>query len=197
MCVNARVANVMTCLQDEVMNLIEKEGVPAPAPIEQRWTASSSANMSPAHDGSSPKTVRVELLSGLMFLSATSVCFRRKSRHSEYGRSHVFPRMSPVCLCRKLFSWVGIIMYLPTDDADARRRVTDAFLAYRDLCKTQLWDRCVGYGSSFVSACVKVKEHDCISKSEGHLPAFCQNRKMEVVKWLKEILLDICEGAET
>lgn len=35
-------------------------------------------------------------------------------------------------------------MYLPADDVDARRRVTDAFLAYRDLCKTQLWDRCIG-----------------------------------------------------
>lgn len=58
---NARVANVVTHLQDEVMNLIEQEGVPAPAPIEQRWTASSSASMSPAHCGSSPKTVRVEL----------------------------------------------------------------------------------------------------------------------------------------
>lgn len=34
-------------------------------------------------------------------------------------------------------------MYLPADDVDARRRVTDAFLAYRDLCKTQLWDRCI------------------------------------------------------
>ena len=47
--------------------------------------------------------------------------------------------------CRKLFSWVGVIMYLPADDADARRRVTDAFLAYRDLCKTHLWDRCVWF----------------------------------------------------
>lgn len=34
-------------------------------------------------------------------------------------------------------------MYLPADDMDARRRVTAAFLAYRDLCKARLWDRCV------------------------------------------------------
>eukprot|EP00752_Nemacystus_decipiens_P007727 g6908.t2 len=42
---------------DELMNLIENGGVPAPAPIEQRWTSSSSANMSPAHVSASPKTV--------------------------------------------------------------------------------------------------------------------------------------------
>lgn len=41
------------------MRLIEKEGVPAPAPIEQRWTSSSSANMSPAHASASPETVRL------------------------------------------------------------------------------------------------------------------------------------------
>lgn len=51
-------------------------------------------------------------------------------------------RRACVSVSLKLFSWVGVIMYLPADDMDARRRVTDAFLAYRDLCKTQLWDRC-------------------------------------------------------
>eukprot|EP00904_Undaria_pinnatifida_P005032 jgi/Undpi1/1659/HiC_scaffold_11.g05049.m1 len=80
----------------ELMSLIETEGVPAPAPIEQRWTASSSSRMSPAHDKKSPET---------------------------------------------LFSWVGVIMYLPADDMDARNRVADAFLSYRDLCKASLWDR--------------------------------------------------------
>lgn len=35
-------------------------------------------------------------------------------------------------------------MYLPADDMDARKRVTDAFLSYRDLCKAKLWDRCAG-----------------------------------------------------
>ncbi|CAM9159735.1 unnamed protein product, partial [Ascophyllum nodosum] len=80
----------------ELMRLIEEEGVPAPAPIEQRWTSSSSAGMSPAHDPASPETI---------------------------------------------FSWVGVIMYLSAEDLKARQRVTDAFLAYRDLCKTRLWDR--------------------------------------------------------
>ena len=33
---------------EEVMQLIEKEMIPAPAPIEQRWTARSKSPMSPA-----------------------------------------------------------------------------------------------------------------------------------------------------
>ncbi|KAL7573067.1 hypothetical protein ACA910_018754 [Epithemia clementina (nom. ined.)] len=33
----------------DLLESIEKEGIPAPAPIEQRWTASSSSPMSPAH----------------------------------------------------------------------------------------------------------------------------------------------------
>jgi L-galactono-1,4-lactone dehydrogenase len=33
---------------EELMKLIEKEHVPAPAPIEQRWTAQSKSPMSPA-----------------------------------------------------------------------------------------------------------------------------------------------------
>lgn len=34
---------------EELLALLEARGVPAPAPIEQRWTASSTAPMSPAH----------------------------------------------------------------------------------------------------------------------------------------------------
>lgn len=44
--------------QTELLRLIETEGVAAPAPIEQRWTSSSTANMSPAHDPASSETVR-------------------------------------------------------------------------------------------------------------------------------------------
>lgn len=54
------------------MCLIEKEGVPAPAPIEQRWTSSSSANMSPAHDGASPETVRIWMFENSATLPAPS-----------------------------------------------------------------------------------------------------------------------------
>jgi L-galactono-1,4-lactone dehydrogenase len=33
---------------ENLLKLIEKEDIPAPAPIEQRWTASSKSPMSPA-----------------------------------------------------------------------------------------------------------------------------------------------------
>jgi hypothetical protein len=34
---------------DELLRLVKQRGVAAPAPIEQRWTAGSTAPMSPAH----------------------------------------------------------------------------------------------------------------------------------------------------
>jgi len=39
---------------EELLEGIERENIPAPAPIEQRWSASSSSLMSPAY-GSDPK----------------------------------------------------------------------------------------------------------------------------------------------
>lgn len=111
----------------ELMTLIETEGVPAPAPIEQRWTASSSAKMSPAHDKNSPET---------------------------------------------LFSWVGVIMYLPADDMDARKRVTDAFLSYRDLCKAKLWDRydCVVHWAKLEKPRSKEEAEDTRARLQRRFP---------------------------
>lgn len=37
---------------EQVMGLIKKEGIPAPSPIEQRWTARSRSPLSPAFDPS-------------------------------------------------------------------------------------------------------------------------------------------------
>lgn len=37
---------------EKVLQLIKKEGFPAPAPIEQRWTASSRSPLSPAYSPS-------------------------------------------------------------------------------------------------------------------------------------------------
>ncbi|EXB93993.1 L-galactono-1,4-lactone dehydrogenase [Morus notabilis] len=84
---------------EDVKKLIEKEKVPAPAPIEQRWTARSKSPMSPA---SSP---------------------------SEDD----------------IFSWVGIIMYLPTSDARQRKEITDEFFHYRHMTQTELWDQYSAY----------------------------------------------------
>lgn len=77
----------------DLLALIEPSDLPTPAPIEQRWTRSSSALMSPAH--------------------------------SEQADD--------------IFSWVGIIMYLPTQDAEQREAITRRFAQYNALCRDKLW----------------------------------------------------------
>mmetsp|Transcript_3853 Transcript_3853/g.8408 ORF Transcript_3853/g.8408 Transcript_3853/m.8408 type:complete len:653 (+) Transcript_3853:104-2062(+) len=67
-------------LLEKLLTAIEDEHIAAPAPIEQRWSASSSSLMSPAH--------------------------------GERGGLH---------------SWVGIIMYLPSDDVKQRNGITNEF----------------------------------------------------------------------
>ncbi|KAI7750259.1 hypothetical protein M8C21_015968, partial [Ambrosia artemisiifolia] len=84
---------------EDVMRLIEKEEIPAPAPIEQRWTASSKSLMSPASSSSNDD----------------------------------------------IFSWVGIIMYLPTTDARQRKKITEEFFHYRHLTQARLWDQYSAY----------------------------------------------------
>lgn len=54
-------------------------------------------------------------------------------------------------------------MYLPADDMDARKRVTDAFLSYRDLCKAKLWDRCAGVSHHSRIALSVVSSYACFS----------------------------------
>ena len=69
---------------ETLLKEIEQRGIPAHAPIEQRWTCSSSSRMSPAHG-----------------------------------------------LPGELFSWVGIIMYLPVseseNDEQKRQEITHRF----------------------------------------------------------------------
>ncbi|KAJ7527041.1 hypothetical protein O6H91_16G033700 [Diphasiastrum complanatum] len=79
---------------DEILKIITKEGFPAPAPIEQRWTASSRSSMSLASSSSA----------------------------------------------HDLFSWVGIIMYLPTANEEQREAITKKFFQYRHATQKQLWD---------------------------------------------------------
>lgn len=91
---------------EKLMEGIEKYKIPAHSPIEQRWTASSSSLMSPAHgkpDG--------------------------------------------------LHSWVGIINYLPTEDENQRKAITDRFLGqYSDLVRS------VGKPTRTVSHWAKLEE---------------------------------------
>ncbi|KAI3471649.1 hypothetical protein Pfo_028299 [Paulownia fortunei] len=84
---------------EKLMHIIEKENIPAPAPIEQRWTASSRSLMSPAYSSSEDD----------------------------------------------IFSWVGIIMYLPTMDARQRKEITEEFFHYRHLTQANLWDQYSAY----------------------------------------------------
>merc|ERR1712153_171007 len=70
---------------EELLADIKKKNLPAPSPIEQRWTAGSSACMSTAPG--SPKS---------------------------------------------LHSWVGVIMYLPTEEEAQRKAITSSF---QDYCR--------------------------------------------------------------
>lgn len=69
----------------DLRDALKAANIPAPAPIEQRWTASSSSPMSPAY-----------------------------SKNPD-----------------EIFSWVGGIMYMPTDSS--REAVTRRFLDYRKI----------------------------------------------------------------
>jgi L-galactono-1,4-lactone dehydrogenase len=91
---------------EELQALIKKHNIAAPAPIEQRWTASSSSPMSPAH-------------SILLPHRADST-----EKREEEGK--------------EIFSWVGIIMYLPEDDLEKRKEVTTAFKQYGSLVEKHL-----------------------------------------------------------
>ncbi|KAL8493853.1 hypothetical protein ACS0TY_024861 [Phlomoides rotata] len=84
---------------EKLMKIIDKENIPAPAPIEQRWTTSSKSLMSPAYSSSGDD----------------------------------------------IFSWVGIIMYLPTTDARQRKDITEEFFYYRRLTQEHLWDEFSAY----------------------------------------------------
>ena len=75
----------------ELKSKLEEANIPAPAPIEQRWTSASTSYMSPAY--------------------------------SENPN--------------ELFSWVGIIMYLPPgQDDQARENITKRFEDYADIMRT-------------------------------------------------------------
>ena len=67
---------------EELLSRIERQGIPAPSPIEQRWTSSSRSALSPAA---------------------------------------VTPEQDP----GTVFSWVGIIMYLPTEEEEQRKAITN------------------------------------------------------------------------
>lgn len=72
-------------LMEVILDLIETNNIPAPAPIEHRWTSRSTSYMSPAYSNEK----------------------------------------------NALFSWIGIIMYLPQDQG--KEKVSEAFKHYQKL----------------------------------------------------------------
>eukprot|EP00192_Tetraselmis_astigmatica_P008362 CAMPEP_0117666988 /NCGR_PEP_ID=MMETSP0804-20121206/10695_1 /TAXON_ID=1074897 /ORGANISM="Tetraselmis astigmatica, Strain CCMP880" /LENGTH=606 /DNA_ID=CAMNT_0005474621 /DNA_START=100 /DNA_END=1920 /DNA_ORIENTATION=- len=77
---------------EQLLKQIETSRIPAPSPIEQRWTSASASPMSPAYS---------------------------QDKNS-------------------VFSWVGIIMYLPDDDAQQRAEITSRFHDYTKMAYTYL-----------------------------------------------------------
>ena len=80
---------------ERLLTLVERAGIPAPSPVEQRWTASSSACMSPAY--------------------------------AENAED------------KQIFSWVGVIMYLPPNQTDEQRSaIKTSFEGYLELIQPLL-----------------------------------------------------------
>lgn len=90
-------------------DVVEGRALPAPAPIEQRWTAASESPLSPA---------TIERWDG------------------EPAGDRAGPEDA-------LFSWIGIIQYMPKDDDLAQRAaVTAAFKTdYEGGCRRAIWPR--------------------------------------------------------
>lgn len=98
---------------EKLLDGIEKNSIPAHSPIEQRWSASSSSTMSPAHG-------------------------------TENG----------------LHCWVGIINYLPSDDVDQRKAITELFTGpYSDLVRS------VGRPMGMVSHWAKLEKPKSVTRA--------------------------------
>jgi L-galactono-1,4-lactone dehydrogenase len=97
----------------DLLKKIEEHKIPAHSPIEQRWSASSSSPMSPAHGPPD-----------------------------------------------ELFTWVGIINYLPSDDPNQRKAITKLFIGhYCDLVRT------IGRPLKAVSHWAKLEEPQSVWKA--------------------------------
>ena len=80
---------------EDLLREIEANKIPAPSPIEQRWTSGSRSPMSPAAAAAAGASAE-----------AATVATPLGEKPGA------------------LFSWVGIIMYLPSDDSKQRAAIT-------------------------------------------------------------------------
>ncbi|CAI6008176.1 unnamed protein product [Closterium sp. NIES-65] len=106
---------------EELLTLIESEGIPAPAPIEQRWTSGSRSPMSPT--------------AGACNAANAATAAAGSAASSAAGSAADGRALDDV------YSWVGIIMYLPSNDPDQRAAITKHFLDYKFLTARRLWDK--------------------------------------------------------
>jgi L-galactono-1,4-lactone dehydrogenase len=92
-----------------LLALIEQHQIPAASPIEQRWTSSSSSPMRFYLDGMKFINL-IQRLSRIYFSPAFS------SSKDE------------------IFSWVGIIMYLPSSQTNNQRKlIENKFSEYKEI----------------------------------------------------------------
>jgi L-galactono-1,4-lactone dehydrogenase len=94
----------------ELLDLVRREGIPAPSPIEQRWTAGSSSPMSPASR-----------------FGGTAGEEEADDEEAANWRSAAAVAASGASAADAVHSWVGVIMYLPTSDPEQRDAITKAF----------------------------------------------------------------------
>lgn len=76
------------------------------------------------------------MISQLTHMLYVSV-FRRQQRWTSGSSSKM--SVAAAAADTALFSWVGIIMYLPTENPQERKEITDAFFDYRHACEDALW----------------------------------------------------------
>ncbi|CAI5476928.1 unnamed protein product [Closterium sp. Yama58-4] len=105
---------------EELLALIESEGIPAPAPIEQRWTSGSRSPLSPTAGAYNAANAAGGFAAGG---SAAGSAADGRAAHDD------------------VYSWVGIIMYLPSNDPDQRAAITKHFLDYKFVTARRLWDK--------------------------------------------------------
>ena len=113
---------------ERLLGRIESSGLPAPAPIEQRWTSSSSSPMSPASSSAAVDLAR-QSKTGSGGKGTTSDTGTSTGAGAGDGDSS-----------DSLQCWIGIIMYIPTDDPAARLRIADRFKSYCALEGEQMPD---------------------------------------------------------
>ncbi|GJP34310.1 hypothetical protein CLOM_g18753 [Closterium sp. NIES-68] len=113
---------------EELLAVIESEGIPAPAPIEQRWTSGSRSPMSPttgAYNAANAAIAAAGPAAGLAAAGSVAAGLAAEGRAAPDD----------------VYSWVGIIMYLPSNDPDQRAAITKHFLDYKFLTARRLWDK--------------------------------------------------------